>query len=407
MGSRARAEIVFTVNGPGEVSGWLYPLASALKDIAPDVRITAAVVPCVFSSGSESDVIRQFSFVDGHCTIAASKALITRNRTPPGIARDLPGLVFHLGGDRYLTWLIAKRLGRPCYAYLEARSALEWRFERIFYSGLAGHENGASSPKETAVGELMVDAARLRCPHRAAHGQDKTVIALYPGSRDYIAKYILPFYGAVADLVSRERPDIEWVLAKSDYLSLDFLARLPDIDDGRPLDAVGLDWQKDGDGARLLTPGGNAINIVRPADAAARARLALTLPGSNTAELAALGLPMLVTLPTYWAETSPMPGLAGHIGRLPLAGKYIKRALGHAYLRTLSFTAHPNRRAGRMVTPEIVGRLTAAQVAAAMLDMLGGDLAAIETGLRAAMGEPGAARRIAEALVADLAAQAA
>lgn len=150
------------------------------------------------------------------------------------------------------------------------------------------------------------------------------------------------------------------------------------------------------------TPSTSSGRPTRP-----RARLALTLPGSNTAELAALGLPMLVTLPTYWAETSPMPGLAGHIGRLPLAGKYIKRALGHAYLRTLSFTAHPNRRAGRMVTPEIVGRLTAPQVAVAMLDMLGGDLAAIETGLRAAMGEPGAARRIAEALVADLAAQAA
>lgn len=407
MGSRAQAEIVFTVNGPGEVSGWLYPLANALKDIAPDIRITAAIVPCVFSSGAESDVIRQFSFVDGHCAIEASKALITRNRTPAGIERDLPGLVFHLGGDRYLTWLIAKRLGRPCHAYLEARSAMEWRFDRVFYSGLAGDEHGVPVPNETYVGELMVDAARLRCPERFTRQRDRTVIALYPGSRDYIAKYILPFYGAVADLVSRQRPDIEWVLAKSDYLSLDFLANLSDVDDGRPIDAVALDWRRDGDGARLLTPGGNAIEVARPADAAARARLALTLPGSNTAELAALGLPMLVTLPTYWAETSPMPGLAGHIGRLPLGGKYIKRALGHAYLRTLSFTAHPNRRAGRMVTPEIVGRLTAAQIAAAVLDMLGGDLAAMESELRLAMGAPGAARRVAKALVADLVPQAA
>src|SRR5690606_28348167 len=122
-------------------------------------------------------------------------------------------------------------------------------------------------------------------------------------------------------------------------------------------------------------------------------------PGTNTAELSALGVPMIVTVPTWESDKVPMPGLAGHIGRLPLVGKYIKRGLGHLILRRIGFISHPNRRTNRMVVPELVGHITAAQTAEAVIGPLDTDTQRLEEELRAIMGPAGASQRLVAGLV--------
>lgn len=389
-------QIVVTVNGPGEVSSWLYPMALAIKQRMPSARICVATVPCVFSSGAELAVVKSLPYVDASLSIGETMDLVWRNRLPAGLARGAPGVVIHLGGDTIFSVLLSRRLRQPLVAYAERPPALSWFFDKVFYSGF--EKLPKADMEADVVGEMMVDAARLRCPDRRPSRADRQVIGLYPGSRDYLARYMLPFYAAVAEMVAERVPGVEWMLAKSDFLSADFLRALPRMETGWPIDGVDLDWLEDGDRRFLVTPRGLRIEVAAPGAVAARASLALTLPGTNTAELSALGVPMVVTVPTNQAERVPMPGLAGHIGRIPFLGKYIKRGLGHLILRKLKFMSHPNRRTNRMLVPELIGHITALQVADEVVRVLGADTRALEDELRATMGQPGASQRLVSAI---------
>jgi len=389
-------QIVVTVNGPGEVSSWLHPMALAIKQRMPSARICVATVPCVFSAGSELAVVKSLPYVDVSMSIDETMDLVWRNKRPAGLARGAPGAVIHLGGDTIFSVLLSRRLRQPLLGYVERPPALSWFFDKVFYSGF--EKLPRAEMNVDVIGEMMVDAARLRCPDRRPSRNGGFVVGLYPGSRDYLARYMLPFYAAVAELVAERVPGVEWKLAKSDFLSADFLRALPAMDDDGPIDAVALEWREEGDRRFLVTPRGLRIEVATPGAVAARANVALTLPGTNTAELSALGIPMIVTVPTHQAERAPMPGLAGHLGRIPVLGKYIKRGFGHLILRRLKFMSHPNRRTNRMLVPEMIGPITARQVADELVRVLGSDTRALEDELRATMGQPGASQRLVSAI---------
>lgn len=390
-------QIVVTVNGPGEVASWLHPMALALKKRLPSARICAAVVPCVFSSGSELAVVKSLSYVDQSLSVDETMDIVWRNKLPAGLRRGAPGFVVHLGGDTIFSVMLSRRLRQPCLAYVERRPSLARFFDRVFYSGFEKAPSGLDA--DDIVGEMMTDAARLHCPERKPSRSGRKAVGLYPGSRDYLAKYMLPFYAAVAEAVAREMPDIDWMLAKSDFLSEDFLRAIPSIDDGRPIEGVELKFLEEGGRKYLVTPRGLRIEIASSGEVAARANVGLTLPGTNTAEMSALGVPMIVTVPTWQAEVAPMPGLAGHVGRIPVIGRYFKRMAGHLILRKLKFMSHPNRRVKRMLVPELVGHITVRQVADELMRTLSADTSALEADLRATMGPPGAAERLVSGMI--------
>ncbi len=387
-------QITITVNGPGEVACWLFPLLPVLRERLPAARIVVALVPCVFSTGAERELIRSWYGIDAVLTKTETMALVLWNRLPSGLFRRRPGFVLHLGGDCLLSWLLSKRLGQAALAYVERRPSFSALFSRIFFSGFGGKPAKGNRVKQKTVGDMMVDAALMRCPCRAAAGSERIVIGLYPGSRDYLARFVLPFYAAVSEVLAAAGYDIEWQLVKSDFLPLAFLRSLSDVQDGRPIEGVKLIWREEAGKVFLLTPAGVRIGILTPAEAAARIKLALTLPGSNTAELSVLGVPMVVTIPSWQAERIPWPGLAGHIGRIPWLGKYLKRGVGRLIYRRMGFAAHPNRRAKRMVVPELVGHISSQQVAEALVQILQADQSALEKELKEIMGPPGATRRL-------------
>lgn len=390
-------QIVMTVNGPGEVASWLTPLATELKRLRPDVRICAAVVPCVFSSGSEQTVIRSLPFIDAACSIDETMALIFRGRMPEGFRAGGEGMVMHLGGDSIFTVLLSKRLGLPSLAYVERPIAFQWMYDRVFYSGFERVKRLGSRGK--VVGEMIVDAAHARTPARRPGAGGRLTVGLFPGSREFMVKYMLPFYAVMAERMAAARDDLDFVVARSQFMPLDYFARIPDVGDGRGVDGVNVRMERTADDAFMVTPKGVRMRLATSGEVASLSSVAITLPGTNTAELGALGVPMVMLLPTWSAELSPLPGLAGHLGRLPVIGKRIKRLAGEATVRSMKYFSHPNRRAGRMVIPELVGRLNAAQVADAALEVLSRDTAPLEAELRTIMGAPGAARRLAGELV--------
>lgn len=398
MSASSHSQIVITINGPGEVTAWLRPLGKVLQEIAPDVRVAVALMPCVFASGAESDVVKALPFVNAVCTPAQTRALAWFGRLPEGFRRGGPGVHLHLGGDPVLSRVIGWRLGLRSLAYMEHHVHWARLFDRTLYSGFTPVPASLDPARFVLIGDMMVDAMENRRPTGVAPPANRKVV-LYPGSRDYIVRYLLPFMAKAVDVLAAREPDIEWSLSQSRFLSRDFLMNMPRLEPGLPFEADDLTVEADGDALTLVTSGGNRIKVEDPDTAMFSATVAVTLPGTTTGELAAIGKPMVVVLPTYLAETAPLPGIAGKVGRIPVVGRYIKRGAAHLYKLSMPVVAHANLRSGKMLVPEVVGRIKPYEVADAISAVLSSDMQALVDDLKATMGPPGAARRLAEALL--------
>jgi hypothetical protein len=391
-------QLVITVNGPGEIAAWLYPFAHAVKARRPDLRICVCVAPCVFSSGAEAHVVESFETVDAVTDVAGSMGLITRNRLPEGFRRDGRTLVFHFGGEVALTHLIAKRLRAPVYGYFESKPGFAGRFARIFYSGL-----NTPPPQAEVVGELMVDAARLRRDIAPRRASDAPVIGVFPGSRDYMVRHVLPYFAAAVERLVAKRPELSFVVSQAPFIEDTFLEAFPPLSEDRVWEASAVRFARSGGRRYIETEAGVRMEIVSNNEALARIDYAVSLPGTNTGEMAAAGIPMLVVLPTtmtnHHIRNLPLPGLAGHVGRIPLLGGWLKRIAALGALRRTPILALPNRRAGREVVPELAGPVTPAEIAAALDRLLDADGPALRAEVEASMGAPGAADRLADAIV--------
>ncbi len=393
-----RPQLVITVNGPGEIAAWLYPLSVAIKRVRPDIRICVCLLPCVFSSGAERGVLDGMETVDAVADISQAYGLILKNRMPAGFEREAPTLLFHLGGETALTVLIARRLGCQLFGYAEAPLGWQGRFARMFFSGL--NRLPPETPPADIVGDMMVDAADLR--RAAARGMEDgtTTIGLFPGSRDYMVAQLLPFMAAMVDELAGRRPGLRFVMAKSDFLDWDFLANLPQSDPGGEWAVSQVTLHRENGLAWLQTEAGTRIDVLTNAQVLVGADLAVSLPGTNTGEMGAAGLPSVVIVPLHMASRNahqaPLPGLPGHVGRIPVIGPSLQRFFAHQLLKRTPLLSLPNRRAGRMIVPELVGDLTPGDIADTLETLLDTDRAALSAELRAAMGAGGAATRLAE-----------
>ena len=391
--TRASAELVIVSSGPGEVSTWAVPMARAATAwaAARGQSLTQSLVlpPCQFASGQEAAFARRqglFARVLGPRDCLAVVAGL-RRLTLAG-----PGCVLHLGGDLWYSSTLARRAGVPAYAYVETpliRSRAH-RFAGIFVpsedlaNGLTSA--GVRADQVAAVGDLRVDAlTRARSAVRAAH--DGVRVALFPGSRRWIVGGFLPFLLKTADAIRARRGDVAFTLIASPFLR-----------------RVTLDAALHGRRADFPRLG---ITVVDGDDLGApdNADLAITLPGTNTVQLAVLGVPMLVVLPLDQPGRIRTEGLSEWLARIPGLGGAIKGAMAWRFLRRPYALAWPNREAGRMIVPEMVGRLDpgdVAQRALALLDDRAG-LEATARDLRAVYRTaPGVAERMLEVMAPAL-----
>jgi lipid-A-disaccharide synthase len=148
------------------------------------------------------------------------------------------------------------------------------------------------------------------------------------------------------------------------------------------------------EGDLLHTEGGATVDLIwgDPYRAIAQCDLALSLPGTNTAELAIAGKPAVIPI------TDRVPvgggGLLGLLDRLPGFGK-LKVYLKHRKYRRLKFLALPNQLAGRMVMPELFIRDDLSDLFDFLAQLLenAAELSRIGNEAREVMGPPGAAER--------------
>ena len=390
---RRPAELLIVSSGPGEVSTWAVPLARTAAAWAgargETLTLSLALPPCQFASGQEAAFARRqglFARVLGPRDCLAVVTGLRRLSLPGG------GSVLHLGGDLWYSSTLARRAGVPAYAYVETpliRSRAR-RFARIFVPSedLARRLTSAGVRPDhvLTVGDLRVDAlttARpaVRAPHAGAR------VALFPGRRRWIVRGFLPFLLQTAEAMRERRRDVAFTLVASPFLPRDALAEVLNGRRGE-LDRLGIAVE-DGDDL----------------GAAAGADLAITLPGTSTVQLAVQGIPMLVVLPLHQPGRIRTEGLSEWLARIPGLAGAIKGVMAWRFLRRPHALAWPNRQAGRMVVPELVGRLEPTEVARRALAMLDDrpGLEATARELRELYRTPaGVAERILDAMTAPL-----
>lgn len=435
-------DLVLTANSPGEVAGWLRPVLAELerRGLSQRWRISVFLPPCPFAAGTEAEVVRQLPGVSMVAGPRAYLRYMLGGRKPPGFTPGRRGLVLFLGGDLLHAWLLSRRLGYPALAYTEGRA---WR-PRSFRRWLVPYawarekaiQRGAPPSSLRVVGNLMLDALHPRLDPAArqalfpAPGSGPKVLFL-PGSRPAEMRHLAPFFLRVADLLSRWVAGARFALSVSPFARLEQLQQAlthplsgleattgklrpcPEaarLDSGNPEGAWGPAsgslsaqpapslWEiETAAGTRLLAAQGLQYDLMLQAD------LAITLPGTNTLELSALGCPMVVVLPLQRPEEIPLEGPAGLLRRIPWLGPAVVRRGVQKMSRRLRFAAWPNRLAQEEVVPELRGEVTADRVAQAACD-LWRDLEdpaarkALSRRLRSLAGKPGAAGRVVDEL---------
>jgi lipid-A-disaccharide synthase len=144
-------------------------------------------------------------------------------------------------------------------------------------------------------------------------------------------------------------------------------------------------------------------------DLLSQCSLCFTTVGANTAELAALAVPMIVLLPTQQLDAMrSWDGLPGLLANLPVFGSSFAKAINWIIMQQVMRKGHlyawPNIWAKTQVVPELVGKLQATEVAELALDYLNHPekLQEMRDRLRSIRGEAGAAQKLAKLVCEEL-----
>lgn len=410
-------EVLIVSNGPGELAAWVRPVVARLRAELPEARVTVALVPCPYASGQEASAVARWPEAPSVWSPRETVRYLLTGRRPAGWEPADRGVVLFLGGDQLFAVVLGLRADFPVLVYTDGQA----RWRRAVRGYLAADRNtflalrGARLPDEQVrlAGNLMVDAVgqaadpgeiRARLGLRA----DSAVLGLLPGSKPFKVRWVTPLFLRVAELLQARDPGLQVVLHRSPFTPREQLADAVENPVWRTATGgVGGTLVADGDQDWILTPGGARVRVLAPeihVQGLAVADVALTVPGTNTAELAILGVPMVVALPLHKPEEIPIDGLAGRIGALPLVGPALMRAIARRFIARKPLVALPNQRAGREVTPELVGLFSPEELADAVGRLVADPLARreVKLALHQVMGSPGAAQAVVDAIRQEL-----
>lgn len=404
------ADLLILSNGPGEVATWVRPVVQCLREQFPDastLRISLVLSPCPHATGQELAIARRFAGIDRFQGAEHFFPFLLWGHTAEAWDWRDRGLVLFLGGDQFFALCCGKRLGYRILTYVEWDARwVPWidgvaaMSPRVLASVPAPHQ-----AKVTIVGDLIADATALSTPSAEPIDSEpqEEWVALLPGSKSTKLGLGLPFMLAIADYIHCQRPQTRFWIPVAPTLTLETLARYAQPEHNDLIAVIqGAAAVLNPEQATLETASGLQVKLVEtfPAyDRLCQSALALTTVGANTGELGALGVPMLVLLPTqHLSIMRAWDGIPGLVVRLPWLGPKIAAWLTGEMLRRNPLLAWPNIWAGEAIVPELVGNLTPAEVGDQTLDHLAHpeQRQAMQAALRKARGETGAAQRIVE-----------
>ncbi len=359
--------IALTANGPGEVAGWLRPLLRALYRMAPALDALVFLVPDDYATGREAEMVRE-AFPSARVYDPKSYVKFALGG---GIGEAAQGVdvVQYVGGDLLHAARVHARLGGRASTYKFSRRRYRRLFDRAFALDVANAQQlerwGTPAERIERVGNLAIDGALFEAAQPAEPGAPADGILIMPGSRAYEVENLVPFFFACALRMLRERPGLPIAFACSPFTSRDQVRRA--IEGGghrRLFGSRGRLVCEDGCDYLATSAGELRIPLLFNAlPAARRARFVVTIPGTKTIELAALGKPMLTITPLNAPEVVTINGPLTYLDRVPLVGIPLKRAAAVAVSRRFAYHTQPNIDAGAPLVCEMHGTVTPGRVA--------------------------------------------
>ena len=371
--SNESAAVVIVSNGPGELATWVKPVLDYLikeksKSInlnVPNYKLVLSLVPCPNATGKEFTVANDWQILD---LIIPAKNFL-KLLLKPSLFGSWPrnGVVVFLGGDQFWNVLLAKRLGYKSITYAEWIA--RWPRWNLHIAAM-NEEVRNIIPKKfkkkcQVIGDLMADVKNNLSPIHEIN--NKKWIAILPGSKKAKLSIGIPFFLEVADRIKECEDNINLMIPIAPTTELeDFIffqsAKNPitkyyssNIKSIKKIENSIFNYV-------LETCKNTKIFILQQNsnhNILSQCKLALTTVGANTAELAAINLPMIVVLPTQHLNAmNAWDGLLGIIGRIKVLNRIQTFIIKKWYLKNNKFFAWPNIKANKQIIPERVGIIT-------------------------------------------------
>ncbi|MBN4005111.1 lipid-A-disaccharide synthase [Nostoc sp. LPT] len=413
-----QVDILILSNGPGEVTTWVRPVVKALRQELGDdhslVRISVVLSPCSNASGKEAAIALSYPEVDRVQAAEHFWQFLLWGKTFENWDWRSRGVVVFLGGDQIFPVIIGKKLGYRTVVYAEWEARWHNWIDRF---GIMKPEVSAKVPakyahKFTVIGDLMLEAQeQVNTPYSLLPTSHSQIIGLLPGSKAAKLAQGVPLTLGIAEYIHAKRLQTKFVIPVAPTLDLQTLASFADPQKNSIAETFGftgacLIIPEDAKGKALLkTATGLIVELWQENPAyhlLSQCCICLTTVGANTAELGALGVPMIVLLPTQQLDAMrSWDGLPGLLANLPVVGTPFAKVINWSFLRFVrrkGLLAWPNIWAQEEIVPELIGKLQPPEVGEMVLDFLTNPEKLDDMGakLRNIRGESGAAHKIAQ-----------
>ncbi len=370
--------VIIISNGPGELSTWVRPLVDNLKKLDScskkndrlNFSINLVLVPCPNATGNEYKVAKSWNKFEVVTRADTFWKLLIR----PYIYAKWPkkGIVIFLGGDQFWSVLLAKRLGYINITYAEWIS--RWpRWNNIIAAMNMKVKKRVPQKyryKCKVIGDLMADINNKKAIDLNLEG--KKLIALLPGSKKAKLSVGIPFFLEMADHIHNKNKNIKLIIPIAPTTSLSeylfFQSNKNPIAKHYSSKIKKINPIKNSIFKYVIETSNNTkIYIVNKHpcyEVLKHCALAITTVGANTAELAALTLPMIVVLPTQHLNAmNAWDGIFGIIGKINFINKLFTFIIKNWYLKKKKFFAWPNIKAKKLIIPEKIGNISPEQIA--------------------------------------------
>ncbi|BAZ30446.1 hypothetical protein NIES4074_29060 [Cylindrospermum sp. NIES-4074] len=411
-------DILILSNGPGEVTTWVRPVVKALRQqLGEDravVRISVVLSPCPNASGKEVAIALSYPEVDRVQGPEHFWQFLLWGKTFENWDWRSQGVVVFLGGDQIFPVVIGRKLGYRTVVYAEWDARWHNLIDRfgVMKPKVAQNVSPKYAHKFTVVGDLMLEAAG-DADNFDNSSLSTEIIGILPGSKSAKLTQGVPLMLAIAEYIHTKRPQTKFVIPVAPTLDLQTLISFGNSQKNPFVETFGFS------GATLIIPEKGKASIKtgtgltvelsqeNPAyDLLSQCSICLTTVGANTAELGALGVPMIVLLPTQQLDAMrSWDGLPGLLANLPGVGTAFAKVINWLFLRRKGLFAWPNIWAQAEIVPELVGKLQASEVGEMVLDLLTHPekLDDIRAKLRSVRGESGAAQKLATLVKEEMA----
>ena len=245
----------------------------------PDVSIHVFLTPCQYATGEEYRVCKGFDGVDRVYRPKETLKMVYLSTTMQS------GVVFFMGGDPMHAKRFSLKTGSKLVGYFE-KKLNDNVFDYLFF------RTDTSNLMKSGLSPLPLT--------------DRKGLVLLPGSRPEHLLVALPLMLDICDGIDDVTVMLSPFTTDSSYESL-----------------------------KITYPGCHFIRMNDPNDLAPF-KYALTIPGTNTMQLAYFNIPYLMIFPTHDYRVLRMDGLLGLILMIPIIGPMVKFIVLNLFVKKVS-----------------------------------------------------------------------